>query len=46
MTMAGKDTPPENIETQNHPIFRDPLGTVFCLDCTVPTVPVTIRYPL
>lgn len=45
-TIAGPDTPPENIETQNHPIFRDPLGTVYCLDCAVPTAPVTIKYPL
>jgi membrane carboxypeptidase/penicillin-binding protein PbpC len=26
--LVGKDTLPENIETQNHPIYRDPLGTI------------------
>lgn len=44
--IAGKDVPPENIETQNHPVIRDPLGTLFCLDCVVPKASVTIRYPL
>lgn len=44
--IAGKDTLPENIETQNHPVLTDPLGTLFCLDCVIPTNSVTIRYPL
>ncbi|MBI3443505.1 transglycosylase domain-containing protein [Candidatus Woesebacteria bacterium] len=44
--IARPDTPPESIETQNHPVIRDPLGTLFCLDCPIPTQPVTIRYPL
>lgn len=45
-SIAGKDTPPENIETQNHPIVKDPLGTTFCLDCVVPKTSITIRYPI
>ena len=44
--MAGSDTPPENIEVQNHPVYEDPLKTLFCLDCPPPTTPVNIRYPL
>lgn len=44
--LAGEKTPPENIETQNHPVVYDPLGTVYCLDCVIPTEAVTIRYPL
>lgn len=45
-SIAGKDTLPENIETQNHPIIKDPLGTIFCMDCVVPKNPITIRYPI
>ncbi len=44
--LANPKTLPENIETQNKPIFTDPLGALFCLTCPVPTEPVTIRYPL
>jgi len=43
---AGPKTPPEQIETQNHPIIKDPLGTIYCLDCPPPTEAVSIRYPL
>lgn len=42
-TLAGKDTPPELIETQSHPVVSDPLGTLICLDCPIPTEPVVIR---
>ena len=44
--MLGRpDTPPENIEIQNHPVFYDPLGTIFCLDCPLPNQTITIKYP-
>lgn len=44
--LANSDTPPENIETQNHPVIYDPLGTLICLDCIIPEKAVTVRYPL
>ena len=44
--LANPDTPPENIETQNHPVIYDPLGALMCLDCIIPEKAVTIRYPL
>lgn len=44
--IASASAAPENIETQNHPILTDPLGTVICLDCAFPTNPVTVNYPL
>jgi penicillin-binding protein 1C len=44
--LASSDTPPENIEVQNHPVYEDPLKTLFCLDCVFPTNPVTVYYPL
>ena len=44
--LAQPETPPENIETQNHPVLYDPLKTLVCLDCPIPKEPVTINYPL
>ncbi|MEK7112220.1 MAG: penicillin-binding transpeptidase domain-containing protein, partial [Patescibacteria group bacterium] len=44
--LAAPDTPPEFIETQNHPVYTDPLGTLYCLDCPVASASATIRYPL
>jgi len=44
--LANSDTPPENIETQNHPVIYDPLGALICLDCIIPEKTVSIRYPL
>lgn len=45
-SIAGTTTLPENIETQNHPVVTDPLGTVYCLDCAIPNSPININYPL
>ncbi len=44
--IARPDTKPEDVEIKNHPIFYDPLGTIYCMDCTIPTQSITIRYPL
>ena len=44
--LANPDTPPENIETQNHPVIYDPLGALMCLDCIIPEKAAIIRYPL
>ncbi len=35
---------PDQVETQNHPVIYDPLKTLICLDCAMPTDPVTIGY--
>jgi membrane peptidoglycan carboxypeptidase len=45
-TTAKPDTPPENIEPQNHAFLLDPLGTLVCLDCGFPQGQVTIGFPL
>lgn len=42
---AKSDTPPENIEMQNHLVVTDPLGTIICLTCSFPMAQVTLRYP-
>jgi penicillin-binding protein 1C len=44
--LAGPDIPPEQIETQNHPVYFDPLGTLYCLDCPIASSSATIKYPL
>lgn len=36
------DTPPENIEIQNHAVIYDPLGTIVCTDCVIPKESVTV----
>lgn len=45
-TVAAADTPPDKIQTENHPVLYDPLKTLVCLDCPIPTKEVTISYPL
>ena len=44
-TIASTSTPSENIETQNHPVYVDPLGTMFCLNCPVASGSAVIKYP-
>ncbi|KKT32858.1 MAG: hypothetical protein UW21_C0017G0001 [Candidatus Woesebacteria bacterium GW2011_GWB1_44_11b] len=44
-TIGRPDTPPENIEIQDHPVMYDPLGTIICLDCAIPDQPITVKYP-
>jgi len=44
--MANTDADPSLVEAQNHPIYRDPLGTIYCLDCPIASQSATIRYPL
>lgn len=42
--MAGEDVLLEFVEVQNHPIYRDPLETIYCLDCPIASSSATIRY--
>ena len=46
MMVNDPKTPPEQVTTENHPIIKDPLGTIYCLDCPIPQQSVTVRYPL
>lgn len=43
---AGKETAPENVETQNRPTFTDPTGGIYCMNCPIASSSATIRYPL
>lgn len=44
--IAGKDTAPENIEAQGKPIYTDPTGGIYCMNCPIASQSATIRYPL
>ena len=44
--LAFPDTLAEFIETQNHPVYIDPLGTLYCLDCPIASRSATIKYPI
>jgi penicillin-binding protein 1C len=44
--IANKDTLPENIETQNHPVYTDPTGAIYCMNCPIASSSATIRYPI
>jgi len=44
--VSPPDTPPDQVETQNHPVYFDPLGTLYCLDCPIASNSAVIRYPL
>lgn len=46
MMVNDPKTPPEQTTTENHPIVKDPLGTIYCLDCPTPQQNVIISYPL
>lgn len=43
---AGPDTPPDQVSTQNRPVYVDPLGTIYCMDCPIASSSAVIRYPL
>lgn len=43
---AGADTPPDQVSTQNRPVYVDPLGTIYCMDCPIASSSAIIRYPL
>lgn len=43
---AGATDPPEQIHVENRPIYIDPTGAIYCLNCPVASASATIRYPL
>ncbi len=44
--LATEETPQDKIETQNHLVMYDPLGTKICLTCPFPMPSVSVNYPL
>jgi len=41
--VAGANTPPQNIDIQNHPAITDLWGSLYCLDCPFPSQPVILN---
>lgn len=44
--IASASATPDQVRTENHPVVKDPLGTILCLDCPLPTYTVNISYPI
>lgn len=44
--IAIRDFSPEQVETQNRPVFTDPTGSIYCTTCPISSQSGTIRYPL
>lgn len=44
--IANSEALPEQVEIQNKPLYKDPLGTIYCLTCPVASSSAIIRYPL
>jgi len=43
--IAAPDADPSQVHTENRPVYTDPLGTIYCLDCPIASSSATIRYP-
>ncbi|MBI2267844.1 MAG: penicillin-binding protein [Candidatus Blackburnbacteria bacterium] len=41
--IAPEDVMPDQVDTRDHPVIYDPLGTRVCLDCPLPDWAVTIK---
>jgi hypothetical protein len=44
--ISGKDTLPENIQAENRPVYTDPIGGIYCMNCPIASQSAVIRYPL
>jgi penicillin-binding protein 1C len=44
--LAGPKDPPETTHTENKPIYKDPDGALYCMNCPIASESATIKYPL
>lgn len=44
--IASSSATPDQVQTENHPVIKDPLGSIICLDCPLPTYNTIINYPI
>jgi membrane peptidoglycan carboxypeptidase len=44
--LAGPSDPPDQTHTENHPIYTDPDGTLYCMNCPIASQSATINYPM
>jgi penicillin-binding protein 1C len=44
--LAGPSDPPDQIHTENKPIYKDPTGAMYCMTCPIASASANIKYPL
>ncbi len=44
--MAPQSAAPEQVHTENRPIYQDPTGAMYCINCPVASSSGTIKYPV
>lgn len=44
--LAGPDDPPDQIHPETRPIYTDPDGSMYCLNCPIASQSAVIKYPL
>jgi penicillin-binding protein 1C len=44
--LAGPNDPPDQTHTENKPIYTDPDGTMYCMNCPIASESANIKYPL
>jgi penicillin-binding protein 1C len=44
--LAGPSDPADQTHTENHPIYTDPDGTMYCINCPIASESATLNYPL
>jgi 1A family penicillin-binding protein len=44
--LANPSDPPDQIHPENRPIYTDPTGAMYCMNCPIASTSATIKYPL
>jgi len=44
--LAGPDDKPDQVHTENKPIYTDPDGAMYCMSCPIASESAKIKYPL
>lgn len=44
--MAPQSAAPEQVHTENRPVYQDPTGAMYCINCPVASSSGTIKYPV
>lgn len=44
--LAGSKDPPDQIHPESRPVYTDPDGTDYCMNCPIASASATIKYPL
>lgn len=44
--LSGQENPTESVHPENRPIYTDPTGALFCMNCPIASASANIKYPL